>query len=71
MAIFFTPPAPTRLTTDVSDPQYRYISTSMKQKTGDRTLVALVSGEDRYGHFSIAGPPQGRLAVADFDLCRT
>ena len=48
----------------------RYISTSMKQKTGDRTLVALVSGEDRYDHFSIAGPPQGRLAVADFDLCR-
>jgi ectoine hydroxylase-related dioxygenase (phytanoyl-CoA dioxygenase family) len=48
----------------------RYISPSMKQKTGDRTLVALVNGEDHYGHFTIAGPPQGRLAEADFELCR-
>ncbi|MED5406799.1 MAG: phytanoyl-CoA dioxygenase family protein [Pseudomonadota bacterium] len=48
----------------------RYVSTSMKQKTGDRTLVALVNGEDHYGHFNIAGPPQGRLAEADFELCR-
>ena len=48
----------------------RYISTSMKQTTGDRTLVTLVSGEDRYGHFTVAGPPRGRLAAADFELCR-
>ncbi len=48
----------------------RYISPSMKQKTGDRTLVALVNGEDHYGHFTIAGPPQGRLAEVDFELCR-
>ena len=48
----------------------RYVSTSMKQKTGDRTLVALVNGEDHYGHFTIASPPQGRLAEADFELCR-
>ncbi len=48
----------------------RYISPSMKQKTGDRTLVALVNGEDHYGHFTIADPPQGRLAEADFELCR-
>ncbi|HCF73036.1 MAG TPA: phytanoyl-CoA dioxygenase family protein [Gammaproteobacteria bacterium] len=48
----------------------RYISPSMKQKTGDRTLVALVNGEDHYGHFTITGPPQGRLAEADFELCR-
>ena len=33
-------------------------------------LVALVSGEDRYGHFSIAQPPKGRLLDEDFELCR-
>ena len=48
----------------------RYIKPSMKQQSGDRSLVALVSGEDRYGHFTIAGPPDGRLAEEDFDLCR-
>ena len=48
----------------------RYIKTSMKQQTGDRSLVALVAGEDTYGHFTIAGPPRGRLAEEDFDLCR-
>ena len=48
----------------------RYISTSMKQNSGDRTLVTLVSGEDHYGHFTVAGPPRGRLAEEDFDLCR-
>ena len=48
----------------------RYISTSMKQNSGDRSLVALVSGEDHYKHFTVAGPPRGRLAEEDFDLCR-
>lgn len=48
----------------------RYIKPSMKQRSGDRSLVALVSGEDRYGHFTIAGPPRGRLAEEDFELCR-
>ena len=48
----------------------RYISTSMKQNSGDRSLVTLVSGEDDYGHFTVAGPPGGRLAEEDFDLCR-
>ena len=48
----------------------RYIKTSMKQRSGDRSLVALVSGEDRYGHFTIAGPPKGRLAEEDFERCR-
>ena len=48
----------------------RYIKTSMKQRSGDRSLVALVSGEDRYGHFTIAGAPRGRLAEEDFALCR-
>ncbi len=42
----------------------------MKQKTGDRTLVAHVSGEDRHGNFIVAPPPEGRLLDADFALCR-
>ena len=48
----------------------RFISTSMRQETGDRTLVTLVSGEDHYGHFTVAGPPRGRLVEEDFELCR-
>lgn len=47
----------------------RYIKPSMKQQAGDRPLVALVSGEDKFGHFEIAGPPRGRLDEADFDMC--
>ncbi len=47
----------------------RYIKPSMKQTTGDRSLVALVAGEDRYGHFKIAGAPRGRLHEDDFALC--
>ena len=49
----------------------RYISTSMKQNSGDRSLVALVSGEDHYNHFTVAGSPRDRLAEEDFDLCRS
>ncbi|MEM9355863.1 MAG: phytanoyl-CoA dioxygenase family protein [Pseudomonadota bacterium] len=48
----------------------RYIKPSMKQQSGDRALVALVSGEDRYDHFTIAEPPAKRLADEDFDRCR-
>lgn len=48
----------------------RYIKPSMKQRTGDRSLVALVSGEDRYDHFTIAGTPKSRLSAEDFELCR-
>lgn len=48
----------------------RYIKPSMRQEEGDRTLVALVAGEDRFGHFTVAEPPRGRLAEADFALCR-
>ncbi len=48
----------------------RYIKTSMKQRSGDKSLVALVSGEDRYGHFTIADAPKGRLLEEDFELCR-
>lgn len=48
----------------------RYIKPSMKQKTGDRPMVALVSGEDHFGHFTIADPPKGRLNPEDFEMCR-
>jgi len=48
----------------------RYLKPSMQQRSGDRSLVTLVSGEDRHGHFTIAGPPRGRLSEEDFELCR-
>ncbi|MGI9356166.1 MAG: phytanoyl-CoA dioxygenase family protein [Rhizobiaceae bacterium] len=48
----------------------RYIKPSMKQRSGDRSLVAHVSGEDRYGHFNVVGSPKGRLVEKDFELCR-
>lgn len=48
----------------------RYMAASMKQKTGDRSLVALVGGKDRHGHFLVAPPPAGKLLEADFTLCR-
>ena len=47
----------------------RYIKPSMKQLTGDASLVTLVSGIDRYGHFKIGGKPSGRLNDNDFELC--
>lgn len=48
----------------------RYIKPSMKQRGGDRTVVSLVSGEDRHGNFTLAGPPKGRLHPEDFALCQ-
>ena len=48
----------------------RYITPSMKQKSGDRLLVAHVSGKDDYGHFTVAPPPAGRLLAEDFERCR-
>lgn len=48
----------------------RFIKPSMKQRSGDHSLVALVSGEDRYGHFTLVESPKGRLEEEDFDLCR-
>ena len=47
----------------------RYIKPSMKQLTGDLSLVTLVSGVDNYGHFTIADRPSGRLNNQDFELC--
>ncbi len=48
----------------------RYIRPSMKQNTGDRSLVTLASGIDRYGHFNDAGRTQGRMDEHDFEQCR-
>ncbi|MCB1742091.1 MAG: phytanoyl-CoA dioxygenase family protein [Gammaproteobacteria bacterium] len=48
----------------------RYIKPSMRQTSGERSLVAMVSGEDRFGHFEIAAPPRGRLLAEDFERCR-
>ena len=48
----------------------RFISPSMKQQSGDRPLVALVKGKDRFGHFTIAESPKDRLSEDDFTLCR-
>ena len=49
----------------------RYIKPSMKQLTGDASLVTLVSGVDKFGHFTNAGEPAGRLSDEDFELCNT
>lgn len=48
----------------------RYIKASMKQQDGTKSLVAHVSGEDRWNHFNVAPPPKGRLHDDDFELCR-
>ncbi|MEL0019421.1 MAG: phytanoyl-CoA dioxygenase family protein [Rickettsiales bacterium] len=48
----------------------RYIKPSMRQESGDKSVVAHVSGKDDYGHFTVAGPPKGRLSEQDFELCR-
>ncbi len=48
----------------------RYIRPDMKQETGDKTLVSMVSGIDKYGHFKLANTPKGRLHEDDFELCR-
>jgi len=48
----------------------RYIKPSMRQKSGERPMVALVSGEDNCGNFSIVGSPKSRLVPEDFETCR-
>ena len=48
----------------------RYIKPSMKQLTGDRSLVTLVSGVRNYGHFTSAGKTNERLNKKDFELCK-
>ena len=48
----------------------RYINPSMKQETGDRSLVSLVNGKDNFGNFEVCSPPKGRLLEEDFSDCR-
>ena len=48
----------------------RYIKPSMKQETGDLSLVTLVSGQDHFNNFKIANSPKGRLLEEEFELCR-
>jgi hypothetical protein len=48
----------------------RYIKPSMKQRTGDRSMVTLVSGKDRFQNFNVVEPPKGRLLEEEFELCR-
>ena len=48
----------------------RYIKPSMKQRTGDKSLVTQVSGEDKFGNFTVSGEPKGWLHEDDFEVCR-
>jgi ectoine hydroxylase-related dioxygenase (phytanoyl-CoA dioxygenase family) len=48
----------------------RYIKPSMKQESGDKPIVSLVSGKDDFGNFKIADAPKSRLSEEDFELCR-
>ena len=48
----------------------RYIKPSMKQRSGDKSLVAHVAGEDRFSHFTVGAAPKDRLQEEDFELCR-
>ena len=45
-------------------------SRPMKQRTGDKSLVTQVSGEDKFGNFTVSGPPKGWLHEDDFAACR-
>ena len=45
----------------------RYIAPSMRARSGPETEVALVAGEDRFGHFAIVPPPARRMDEADFE----
>lgn len=47
----------------------RYIKPSMKQSSGDKPLVALVNGEDKFGNFTVADSPSSRLSKDDFEQC--
>ena len=48
----------------------RYIKPSMKQRSGEKSLVAHVAGEDRHGHFTVGKTPKERLTKTNFELCR-
>ncbi len=44
----------------------RYIAPSMQGRSGPETECMLISGEDRYGHFTLVDPPTERLSDAAF-----
>ena len=48
----------------------RYVAPSMKQVSGEKLLVSLVSGRDEYGHFELTPAPAGRLLAEDFERAR-
>lgn len=48
----------------------RYIKASLKQQDGTKSLVAHVSGEDKWNNFKVASSPKSRLHEDDFELCR-
>ena len=48
----------------------RFIKPSIKQESGDKSLVAHVAGEDRYDHFTVGSAPKDRLLDEDLELCR-
>lgn len=48
----------------------RYIRPSMRQETGDKSLVTLVHGRDDYGNFKITDAPKSRMSETDLALCR-
>ena len=48
----------------------RYIAPSMRQVSGERLLVSLVSGKDEHRHFEVVPAPAGRLLEEDFDRAR-
>lgn len=48
----------------------RYITPAMKQKGNEKTHARLVSGEDRFGHFSLRSSPLGTLHESDVAAVR-
>ena len=48
----------------------RFIRPSMKQVSGEKTLVAHVAGEDKFGNFKVGPPTVERLSESDFELAQ-
>ena len=69
MDIYFTLLALTIQVIEAIGCAIRYIKPSMKQLSGDLSLVTLVSGVDDYGHFTKSERPNGRLNEEDFERC--
>ena len=48
----------------------RFIRPSMKQVSGEKTLVAHVAGEDKFCNFKVGPPTVERLSESDFELAQ-